>query len=1078
MKLTRFGAILLLLAGICASAHAQSTPPALIGRLALNKSHIVFSYAGDLWSVPRQGGEAMRLTSDAAEESFPAFSPDGTQLAFARISAGGADIYVMPANGGQARRITWHPRNEYPLAWSPDGTKILFRGSESGAPRLYTIRLDQAHPVELPFSEALEGAFAANGKRIAVAPNSGIGDWRFYRGGGFGRIWIANTASWDIENISPGPYNDEFPVWIGDVLYFISDRSGIFNLFSYNPNNKKTAQLTAFEKYGIRFLTASAGEIAFVRDGRIHLYDIATAKDSIIRVVLNGAASELAPRVGTAARAIESVSLNVSGDQVVVGARGDVFIIDQSTGAATNLTNTSGIAERYPAFSPDGRSVAYFSDQSGEYQLHIRSVKSDGPPKAISIEPKPSFYRELTWSPDGTKLAFSDKRLSLWIADVAASTAARIDSSTYSYQEEWYPRWSPDGKWLTYAKHLRNRIRTVFVYDVTSRKAIQITDGLTHSEQPCFDASGDYLYFVSSPNAGTTEFGWGVLNGVLARPLVTRRLHAALLRPDAEAPLLPNGQPNPRAKLEQSTSVSIDFENIGRRIIDLPTPARDFGSLAPGRPGTLFVVVNEWPVLPSPLAGGPQQVAYVLDLAKAPRLEKLVETVSAFEPSLDGARLLYLKRGSWYVVPSGTPAANDQGKLDFNKLEVRIEPSAEWRQIYHEAWRIMRDWFYDPSYHGLDLRELEAHYAEYLPTITRRSDLNALLNRALGHVSVSHFGVGGGDLPPQPGATVRVGLLGADYEVDSGRYRFKKIYRAATYNSPVGSVEAPLDRPGVSVRQGEYLIAVDDNQVTADKSIYSFFEGKGPGAVKLVVGPSPDGNNSRTITVYPTGNESALRLANWAERNRRTVDEASSHQLGYIYCENYGGGIQDFIRGLTGYSDRAGIIIDQRFNGGGITPDYLIEWLLRRPVYYYTFREGDDIATPVNPGPATRVLIVNEQNFSAAETFAFMYKLARVGPIVGRRTGGGGIGPYVFTPQLLDGGRVRLPNRAAYNPDGSSWGVENAGVNPDYDVEITPHDVLNGRDPQLERAIEVALEEIKKNKPFQPVKPKYPIHPK
>jgi tricorn protease len=470
-------------------------------------------------------------------------------------------------------------------------------------------------------------------------------------------------------------------------------------------------------------------------------------------------------------------------------------------------------------------------------------------------------------------------------------------------------------------------------------------------------------------------------------------------------------------------------------------------------------------------------VLYRIDLAQPARLEKIIEGVGGFEVTRDGGRLLFAKGGSWFLVPTAATLKPDEGKLDLKKLEVTVDPRAEWKQIYREAWRIMRDWFYDQNHHGLNLSELEAHYAEYLPTITRRADLNALMNRMLGHVSVSHLGIGGGDLPQPVGPPVRIGLLGADYEIVGNRYRFKRIYRSTRYNGPLGSVQAPLDAPGISVREGDYLLAVDGQEINGSKSIYSYFDGKANQSVKITVGPNPTQDGARTFSVFTVANEVNLRLASWAEQNRRRVEEASQGKLGYIYAGDYGTGTMDVIRGLTGYSDRPGVIIDQRYNGGGITPDYLIEWLRRRPIYYYTFRNGDDIATPVNPGPSTKVLIVNDQNFSAAETFAFMYKLAKVGPIVGTRTGGGGIGPYVYTPRFIDGGNIQLPNRAAYNPDGTSWGIENTGVTPDYEVEITPRDVLSGRDPQLEKAIQVGLEEIRKNVPAQRIKPKYPVHP-
>jgi tricorn protease len=1078
-------ALFSLAAAVAFAQSPQPLGPAMIGRVAAGRAQIVFHYAGDLWSVDRNGGEARRLTTHPGEENFPAFSPDGSQLAFSRNVGGNLDVYVMSAAGGEARRVTFHPRQDQVAGWTPDGKSILLVSMRSAIPRLYKIQPDSSMPEELPIPVAEDGCYSPDGKRLAYSPNSGIGDWRYYRGGGNGRIFIANTVDWMVEKLSAGTHNDEFPMWVGDRVYFISDRDGVYNLFYHDLMTKQVKQLTNFEKYGIRYASASPDAVVFVRDGRIHLHDIEGGQTKQVEIRLSIEAPECAPRKANASRTIEWVIPSGSGDRIALGARGDVMVFDPATGGAENLTRTSGAAERWPTISPDGKQVAYFSDESGEYQLHVRSLVNrgsgdDGQVKKIAVEQKPSFYRELTWSPDSKKLAFTGKRLDLWIVDVERGAVTKVDASTYSYQEEWYPRWSPDGRWLVYSKHLKNRIRTVFIYDLAERKAHQVTDGVTHAEAPVFDANGKYLYFASSPNAGMSEFGWGVLNGVVARPLVSRRLHAMVLQADGQPLLLPNSALNPAAKItERLPEVRIDFDGLNRRVIDLPTPVRDYSALVAGKPGKLFALIDEWPALPSPLGGPPQRVLYAIDFSKIPMQEKLVESIGGFEITVDGGKLLYVKNQNWHLVSTDAAPKADEGRLDFRKLEVEVDPRAEWRQIYREAWRIMRDWFYDPNHHGLNLAELEKHYAEYLPSVTRRGDLNLLISRALGHVSVSHFGVGGGDTPPPAGPPTRVALLGAEYEIANNRYRFKQIYRAANYSDPIGAVQAPLDRPGVSVKEGEYLLAVDGQEVTVVKSVYSYFENKGPGEIKITVGPNPSvlaGEGVRTLSVYPTRNDALLWLANQAAANRRRVEEASGGKLGYIYVGNWGGNTIDAIRGLTGYGDRAGVIIDQRYNGGGTTPDYIIEWLKRKPLYYYTFREGDDIATPVNPGPTVKVLIAHEQNGSAAETFAFMYKLGKVGPIVGRRTAGAGIGPYVYTPGFIDGGRIQLPNRAAYQPDGLSWGVENIGVSPDYEVENLPQDWIKGRDAQLEKAIQVALDELKKTTPASPKKPKYPIH--
>src|SRR5438552_938579 len=1057
---------------------AEGPGPVLFSRLTVNQTHIAFSYAGDIWIVERSGGEARKLTSHPGEENFPVFSPDGSQIAFSRQVGGNWDVYVMSANGGEARRLTFDPRADLVHGWTPDGQSILFDSNINLVPQLYTIKLDGVQPNLLPLPKAITGSFSPDGARIAYEPMGGVGDWRFYRGGAKGQIWLTTLSNGAVEKLPQADYNDDQPTWVGDSIYFISDRTSAYNLYAYDLRAKQTKQLTAYAQHGIRWMAAGGGVIAFVRDGRIHLYDPSNNQTRTLDVRVTPDAAELKTRTVNAARTIDWSSLSAGADRIVFGTRGELLLYDPKTGDSKNLTQTPGVAERYPALSPDGKSLAYFSDESGEYQLHVRPLNGEGPVKKIAVEQRPSFYMELTWSSDSRKLAFTDKRLALWIADVERGATRRVDTSTYSYQEAWSPNWSPDGRWLTYSRHLHNRVRTVFICDAESGQTHQITDGHTHAQSPIFDRGGKYLYFISSPNAGTSEFGWGVLNGEVARPLVTRRLHVVLLQDGQAAPIFA-GAPNADARVDEVVSqVQIDFDNIGQRIIDFNLPPGDYEQLTTGKPGMLYVLVNEWPKSPS-LGANPARTIYLYDLSKPAKLEKLVEDVRGFDTSLDGNSLLYLKgRADWFLVSASSAPKPDEGKLDLKKLEVSVDPRAEWKQMYHESWRIMRDWFYDPNHHGQDLAELERHYGEYLPGIVRRSDLNALLNRMLGHVSVSHLGVGGGDLPPPATQPDRTGLLGADYEIDQNRYRFKRIYRTMPFSSPSGFAPAPLDSPGSRVKDGEYLLAVEDQNVDALKSVYSYFDGKANQRVKIKVGPNPSGDGARTLTVfaYSAGNEGQLRRANWSDQNRRLVEKLSGGRLGYVYVESYGPGIMDFIRGLTGYSERPGMIIDQRFNGGGITPDYLIEWLRRKPIYDYTFREGDDIAVPVNPGPAVKVLIVNENNFSAAETFAFMYKLGKVGPIVGLRTGGGGIGPYAFTPQLIDGGNVQLPNRAAYNPDGTSWGVENSGVSPDFEVEITPKDWMMGRDPQLEKAVLVAMEELKKVQIVAPKRPKYPIH--
>lgn len=1069
-----------------ASLAQQDTKPMLIQHISISQDKIAFSYAGKVWIVPHEGGKARQLTNQQGDDGLPAFSPDGMQIAFSRQVGNNTDVYVISTEGGEAKRLTFYPKSDYPCGWTPDSRRILFVSGRDGDGfcRLYTIPSQGVFPTPLPLPMASEGCYSPDGKRLAYIPKSlgvDIMNRPYYRGGLTSPLWIIDLDDLKIEEVTDDSSNARFPMWIGDSIYFLSDRTGIFNLYVYNTKTQETRSLTDFDSFGIKSAASNKEAVAFIRQGRIYIYSLKKGEINPVNISVLPDTSELKTRTVQAGRWIQSAHISPKGEKVVFSARGEVLVFNLKTGESLNLTQSPGIAERHPVFSPDGKWIAYFSDESGEYELLVRPVNASEPVKKIKIEENPSFFRELTWSLDSTKIAFSDIRLALWLADLNTGEAKKIDVSPYAAQGRYHPSWSIDSRFLAYAKALQNRLRTIFIYDAEADKIHQITDGRVHAEFPVFDQSGRYLYFTASSNArlaAASDMGWGLLSSRLARPLVSKTLQVLVLSSDQPPPFIPTlKQAHPQKPWNEPLSeVRIDFENLERRIVQIPLEPHDYAGISLGRPGILYLFISKWPMTPGATGYVPTAL-YKLDLQKPIKIEKFYDDISSFSVSSDKRKILYGRGATWVISDADTPTYPLEGQLDLKNLKVTLNPRLEWRQMYHEAWRLMRDYFYDPNHHGYDIQELEKHFASYLPTVTRRYDLNLLLREMLGYISMSHLSVAGGDIPRSKKPPKRIGVVGADFEIDREFYRIKHIYRSGHFTSTNPLMRGPLDQPGIDVRQGDYLLAVDGEKVDSNKNAFSYFEGKDHRPVEITVASNPNGQDKRTFTVVPHIGAGTLRKMNWAERNRRLVEELSGGKLAYIYVRNYGGGVEDFIRGILGNTDKKGLIIDQRYNGGGTIPDSLIEALNRQPIYYYAYRYGEDFPVPPVTFSGPKVLVINEWDFSAAETFAMMFRLAEVGMIVGKRTAGSGIGTALFYPPLIDGGRIRIPIRAAYNPSGS-WEIENHGVTPHLEVDFLPKDWIEGRDPQLEKAVEIALRALEKKSPKSRKRPEYPVHKK
>jgi tricorn protease len=1107
-------------------AQAETEKPLLLQKPTLSKTHVAFGYAGDLWIVGREGGEARRLTSGIGLEFNPIFSPDGSQIAFTGEYDGNIDVYVIPTSGGEPRRLTYHPGVDVAVGWTPDGKSVLFssgRSSYSRFNKLFTLALDGGgFPTELPLPMGEQGAFSPDGSQLAyvpfwnrrAVPNAYIA-WKRYRGGLASPIWIANLSDSRITKIPRTDSNDFCPMWHGGKVYFLSDRAGLVTLFSYEPETKQVKK--EVENTGYDLISASAGPDAIVYEqfGSLHTFDPKAGETKKLAVHVTADFSGTRPRYENVAKKITSATVSPSGARAAFEARGEIFTVPAEKGDVRNLTNTPGTAERDPAWSPDGKTIAYFSDATGEYQLHLRDARGSGEAKALALGEAPNFYFNPVWSSDSKRIAYGDNRQQLWVVDVATGQNTKVATHSYFSGRAFFDSsWSPDGHWLAYTKVMPNRLRAAFLFDTTTSKSHQVTDAMSDVRHLAFDKGGKYLYFTASTDIGPSTNGIDMSG--FNRP-ITRSIYLAVLDKSLPSPLGPQSdeeadkpdsdKENPADKPKdpkaagskaKPAATKVDLEGIGQRILALPLPAENYVGLQAGHAGTLFLL--ERPVMTIPRPGqaqgpglGGDITVQKFDLEKR-KPEMILENVSGFELSANGDKMLYRQGERWIIKPVppslpggaaggaaalaalGASAARGVGSenvLKTDDMEAYIDPRAEWKQMYHETWRLQRDFLYDPHYHGYDLAAAEKKYAVFLDGIAHRADLNYLFNDMLGELTLGHTYIGGGDTPEVK--RVRGGLLGADFRIENGRYRFGHIYSGENWNP---QLRAPLTQPGVNVKEGEYLLAVHGKDLKATDNLYQAFEATAGKSIRVKVGPTPDGKDSREVTVVPVESEVALRNLAWVEGNRRKVNAMTDGKVAYVYLPDTGfGGYTNFNRYFFAQVDKPAAVIDERFNGGGLAADYIIDYLRRPLMNYWTARNGQVYTTPGGAIFGPKAMIINEFAGSGGDAMPWYFRKAGVGPLVGKRTWGGLVGISGYPP-LLDGGMVTAPSFAFFSPNGT-WDVENHGVAPDVEVDLDPYEVRQGRDPQLERAVEVVLEALKKNPPPQPKRPEYPnYHPK
>ena len=1097
------------------TASAPAGAARLLRMPSVSAQHVAFTYANNVWVVERAGGNARRLTSFQGETINPKLSPDGRWVAFSAEYGGNTDVYVVPVQGGQPKRLTWHASPDQVQGWTPDGRSIVFASNRAtsaptAAPRFWMVPADGGAESAMPMPRAFQGKISPDGKRVAYRMNNSWDDERRnYRGGQNRPIWIMDLATHEVETPTWTDSKDIDPVWLGSTVYFLSDRDGVQNVWAYEGKDKPLRQLTRFTDFDVKTLDAGGGALVFEQAGYLHELDPASGRSKVLNIAVAGDFPWMMPQWKDVANRMTDLALSPTGRRAAVEARGEIFTIPAEKGDVRNLTHASGSAEIAPVWSPDGRSVAYFGDKSGEYKLYIAPQEGIAAPREIAL-PQPSRPYAPAWSPDGRRIAYQDSHLNLWVMDVASGRATLADTDPhFSGSRTIVPVWSPDSRWVAYPKRLPSLYRAIFLYDVEGGQKRQVTDGLADATQPAWDASGKYLWFMASTNFAMNS---GLLDMSAYEHEQTRGLYMMILAKGEPSPLLPESDeeaaragraqaqpgrdvppsmppsdsaaPTPAQRTAaaprdtaartaaigpRSTTVRIDFDGLQQRIVSVQDVAvRDYGQLRAGPPGTVFFVET----VPQTGTNAPQGGGfgggggtlhrYQLSTRRA---APFAMSVAQYVVSGDGKKLLYRTPGQQAALflvdtdkapptmASAAPGGAGAGGRLNATLRAYVDPKLEFAQIFAEGWRNQRNNFYVKNLHGTDWPAMRKMYEPLLAHVNHRADLNYLIDMMGAETAIGHSYVRGGDMPEVPTSTA--GLLGADFTVEGGRYRIARIYDAESWNP---DLRAPLAMPGVNVNRGDYVLAVNGVELTAPDNLYRLLDGTANRQTVLTVSARPSMDGARQVTVIPVANEQGLRTRAWVERNRRLVDSLSGGKMAYVYIPNTGQpGYTSFNRYYFAQQDRQGAIIDERYNGGGSAADYIVDILGRDFDGYFNNPVGDRVpyTSPAAGIWGPKVMIINEMAGSGGDLMPYMFKRRKIGPLVGKRTWGGLVAT-TDTPPFVDGGSMIAPRFGFFGRD-NKFAVENEGVGPDIDVENWPKEVIAGRDPQLERAVQEAM---------------------